>query len=59
MRPPADALVCAERPANYAGNDTFQLPPAVRAWLKEFAAAAGRNADRQDRLVNFHKPGSC
>lgn len=59
--PPAELLACARRDAPLpSGAESWAvIPPAVRAALIALARAAGENADRLDRLVNWNAPGRC
>jgi len=59
QRPPAELLVCAERPEGFPAYSAAVLTRPVRDALIRLALAFGRNADRLDRLVNFNEPGTC
>lgn len=57
--PPADLLVCAERPAGVPAVDTANPGDPTLDGLERVFAAFGRNAARFDRLINYLAPGSC
>ncbi len=59
--PPAELLACARRdaPLPSGAGSWAVIPPHVRAALIALARAAGENADRLDRLVNWNAPGRC
>ncbi|WP_018250781.1 hypothetical protein [Sphingomonas melonis] len=60
-RPPAELLACADRPAGLPEDPDLiaQIPTRLRAAIIRLARAFGANADRQDRLIDWHAPGSC
>lgn len=60
-RPPAELLVCADRPAALVEDPALlaQIPAAWRKGIVGLARAAGVNADRLDRLTNWVTPGAC
>lgn len=59
--PPTDLTGCAERPQGLPEDPTLiaQIPTAVRAGVIRMARAFAGNASQLDRLVNWHKPGTC
>ena len=61
LRPPAELLVCADRPDGLPEDPDLiaQIPTRLRAAIIRLARAFGANADRQDRLIDWHAPGSC
>ncbi len=60
-RPPAELLACAERPDGLPEDASLiaQIPTRLRAGIIRMARAFGANADRQDRLVNWHAADTC
>lgn len=58
-QPPADLMACADRPEGFPADAAGVLPASVRAALARIAIAFGANADRQDRLINWQRPGTC
>ena len=60
-RPPADLLACADRPAGLPEDASLiaQIPTAIRAGIIRLARAFATNADRLDRLTEWHAPGTC
>ena len=61
MTPPAELLVCADRPAGLPEDADLiaQIPTKLRAGIIRLARAFGANASRQDRLVDWSAPGTC
>lgn len=60
-RPPAELLACADRPAALVEDRAMRatIPGLWRAGFIRLGRAAGVNADRLDRLINWVSPGTC
>lgn len=57
--PPADLLVCAERPVGFPEDLVATMPAGVRDAAIRIMRSLKDSSDRLDRLVNWHTPGSC
>jgi hypothetical protein len=58
VKPPAELLRCARRPAGFPAAVLGTLTPEARAALQRVMTAFGANADQLDRLMAFHG-GEC
>lgn len=58
VKPPAELLTCARRPAGFPAAVLGTLTPEARSALQRVMTAFGANADQLDRLVTFHG-GEC
>jgi len=57
--PPADLMVCAQRPDGFPEDLVATMPLGIRDAAKRVMKALKDDADRLDRWVNYHAPGSC
>lgn len=57
--PPADLMICAQRPEGFPEDLMATMPAGIRDATVRVVAALKADADRLDRLVNWHTPGAC
>jgi len=57
--PPAELLLCPERPEGFPPDQWAVIPEPVRAALIRLAGAFGRNADRQERMIEWDSGKPC
>jgi hypothetical protein len=57
--PPAELLLCPERPEGFALDEPAVLPQGVRLALIRLARAFATNADRQERLIAWAQGKPC